>query len=156
MIELVVVIASMAAQGEEGGRLIYAMVARGTVVVAEQTAYTGNFRDIAAQCLQKLPAGDNRFTYTCDGHTFTFLIHHGYGIHTYSYMSLHDSISLCFQSVNHIEILGTAAYCVVASESAGREIPLAFLDNIKDEFVRRYAGGKADTAAANSLTRDFG
>nr|ACO87682.1 synaptobrevin-like protein [Brachypodium sylvaticum] len=117
----------MAAQGaDEGGRLIYAMVARGTVVVAEQTAYTGNFRDIAAQCLQKLPAGDNRFTYTCDGHTFTFLIHHGY------------------------------AYCVVASESAGREIPLAFLDNIKDEFVRRYAGGKADTAAANNLTRDFG
>jgi hypothetical protein len=28
--------------------LIYAMVARGTVVVAEHTSYTGNFRDIAA------------------------------------------------------------------------------------------------------------
>lgn len=59
--------------------MIYAMVARGTLVVAEHTAYTGNFRDIAAQCLQKLPAGDSRFTYTCDGHTFTFLLHQGYG-----------------------------------------------------------------------------
>ena len=56
-------------------QLIYAMVARGTTVVAEQTAYEGNFRDIAARCPQRLPfARDDRFTYACDGHTFTFLI----------------------------------------------------------------------------------
>lgn len=61
------------------GALIYAMVARGTVAVAEHTSYTGNFRDIAAQCLHKLPAGNNRFTYTCDGHTFNFLVSDGYG-----------------------------------------------------------------------------
>lgn len=124
----------MARQGQgEGGpnpqattTIIYAMVARGTVVVAEHTAYTGNFRDIAAQCLQKLPAGDSRFAYNCDGHTFTFLLHQGY------------------------------AYCVVATESAGREVPLAFLERIKEDFNRRYAGGKAATATANSLTKDFG
>uniref|UniRef100_A0A453JEB1 Longin domain-containing protein n=1 Tax=Aegilops tauschii subsp. strangulata TaxID=200361 RepID=A0A453JEB1_AEGTS len=75
----------MARKGEGAGpnppatTMIYAMVARGTLVVAEHTAYTGNFRDIAAQCLHKLPAGDSRFTYTCDGHTFTFLLHQGYG-----------------------------------------------------------------------------
>jgi hypothetical protein len=61
------------------GALIYAMVARGTVAVAEHTSYTGNFRDIAAQCLHKLPAGNNRFTYTCDAHTFNFLVSDGYG-----------------------------------------------------------------------------
>ncbi|KAL6599965.1 hypothetical protein ACP70R_045616 [Stipagrostis hirtigluma subsp. patula] len=108
------------------GTLIYAMVARGTVVVAEHTSYTGNFRDIAAQCLHRLPAGNNRFTYTCDGHTFNFLAHEGY------------------------------AYCVVATESAGRQIPLAFLEMIKEDFNKRYAGGKAATATANSLSRDFG
>ncbi|KAL6591057.1 hypothetical protein ACP70R_033592 [Stipagrostis hirtigluma subsp. patula] len=108
------------------GTLIYAMVARGTVVVAEHTSYTGNFRDIAAQCLHRLPAGNNRFTYTCDGHTFNFLVHDGY------------------------------AYCVVATESAGRQIPLAFLEMIKEDFNKRYAGGKAATATANSLSRDFG
>nr|ABA99617.1 Synaptobrevin family protein, expressed [Oryza sativa Japonica Group] len=88
-------------------KLIYAMVARGTVVLAEHTAYAGNFRDIAAQCLQKLPAGDNRLTYTCDAHTFNFLIHQGY------------------------------AYCVVATESSGRQIPLALLDMIKEDFNKR-------------------
>jgi len=61
------------------GALIYAMVARGTVVVAEHTSYAGNFRDIAAQCLPRLPAGNNRFTYTCDAHTFNFLVADGYG-----------------------------------------------------------------------------
>ncbi|KAL6847477.1 hypothetical protein ACP4OV_023330 [Aristida adscensionis] len=110
----------------QAAALIYAMVARGTVVVAEQTSYTGNFRDIAAQCLHRLPAGNGRFTYACDAHTFNFLLHDGY------------------------------AYCVVATEAAGREIPLAFLEMIKEEFNRRYAGGKAATATANSLSRDFG
>jgi len=108
------------------GALIYAMVARGTVAVAEHTSYTGNFRDIAAQCLLKLPAGNNRFTYTCDGHTFNFLVSDGY------------------------------AFCVVATGSAGRQIPMAFLEMIKEDFNKRYAGGKAATATANSLTRDFG
>lgn len=72
-------------------KLIYAMVARGTVVLAEHTAYAGNFRDIAAQCLQKLPAGDNRLTYTCDAHTFNFLIHQGYG----TYLIFLFSLDLC-------------------------------------------------------------
>ncbi|XP_047055532.1 vesicle-associated membrane protein 721-like [Lolium rigidum] len=116
----------MAGEGEEK-MLIYAMVARGTTVVAEQTVYEGNFRDIAAQCLQRLPyARDDRFTYACDGHTFTFLVHQGY------------------------------AFCVVATDAAGREVPLAFLEMIKEDFNKRYAGGKAATAAANSLSRDFG
>jgi hypothetical protein len=38
----------------------------------------------------------------------------------------------------------------------GREVPLAFLEMIKEDFNKRYAGGKAATAAANSLSRDFG
>jgi hypothetical protein len=45
---------------------------------------------------------------------------------------------------------------VVATESSGRQIPLALLDMIKEDFNKRYAGGKAATAAANSLSRDFG
>ncbi|CAM0147150.1 unnamed protein product [Urochloa decumbens] len=116
----------MAQPAAAEGALIYAMVARGTVVVAEHTSYTGNFRDIAAQCLHRLPAGNNRFTYTCDAHTFNFLVADGY------------------------------AYCVVATESAGRQIPMAFLEMIKEDFNKRYAGGKAATATANSLSRDFG
>lgn len=48
------------------------------------------------------------------------------------------------------------AYCVVAVESAGRQIPLAFLERIKEDFSKRYGGGKATTAAAKSLNREFG
>uniref|UniRef100_M1BEN0 Vesicle-associated membrane protein 725 n=1 Tax=Solanum tuberosum TaxID=4113 RepID=M1BEN0_SOLTU len=48
------------------------------------------------------------------------------------------------------------AYCVVATESAGREIPLAFLDRVKNDFSKKYAGGKAATASAKSLNREFG
>ncbi|CAN1806999.1 Vesicle-associated membrane protein 724 [Linum perenne] len=57
---------------------IYSFVARGTVVLAEYTEFTGNFPAIAAQCLQKLPSGNDKFTYNCDHHTFNFLVEDGY------------------------------------------------------------------------------
>ncbi|KAM7462046.1 hypothetical protein LguiA_030167 [Lonicera macranthoides] len=106
--------------------LIYSFVARGTVILAEYTEFTGNFTSVAAQCLQKLPASNNRFTYNCDGHTFNYLVENGY------------------------------TYCVVAIESAGRQTPIAYLERIKEEFNKRYGGGKAATAGANKLTKEFG
>ncbi|KAK7373680.1 hypothetical protein VNO80_07096 [Phaseolus coccineus] len=106
--------------------LIYSFVARGTVILAEYTEFTGNFTGVAAQCLQKLPSSNNKFTYNCDGHTFNYLVDNGF------------------------------TYCVVAVESAGRQIPIAFLERIKEDFTKKYAGGKAATAAAQSLNREFG
>lgn len=58
---------------------IYSFVARGTMVLAEFTEFTGNFPAIATQCLQKLPSSNNKFTYNCDHHTFNFLVEDGYG-----------------------------------------------------------------------------
>lgn len=49
-----------------------------------------------------------------------------------------------------------AAYCVVAEESAGRQLPMAFLERVKDDFVAKYGGGKAATAPANGLNKEFG
>ncbi|CAA0818658.1 Putative vesicle-associated membrane protein 726 [Striga hermonthica] len=49
-----------------------------------------------------------------------------------------------------------AAYCVVAVESAGRQLPIAFLERVKDDFNKKYGGGKAATAGPNSLKRGFG
>ncbi|XP_022771420.1 putative vesicle-associated membrane protein 726 [Durio zibethinus] len=106
--------------------LIYAFVSRGTVVLADYTEFTGNFTGIASQCLQKLPVSNNRFTYSCDGHTFNYLVDNGF------------------------------TYCVVAVESAGRQVPIAFLERIKEDFTKRYGGGKAATAPANSLSKEFG
>lgn len=106
--------------------LIYSFVARGTVILAEYSDFTGNFTTIALQCLQKLPASNNRFTYNCDGHTFSFLVDNGF------------------------------TYCVVAVESVGRQIPIAFLERIKDDFNKKYGGGRATTATAKSLNKEFG
>ncbi|KAL8160124.1 hypothetical protein V2J09_001661 [Rumex salicifolius] len=106
--------------------LIYSFVSRGTVVLAEYTEFTGNFTSIASQCLQKIPASNNKFTYNCDGHTFNFLVADGF------------------------------TYCVVAVESAGRQLPMAFLERVKEDFSKRYGGGKAATAALKSLNKEFG
>ncbi|KAK8507101.1 hypothetical protein V6N13_069893 [Hibiscus sabdariffa] len=82
---------------------IYSFVARGTMILAEYTEFTGNFPATAAQCLQRLTAANNRFTYNCDQHTFNFLVEDGYA-----------------------------------------------------DFKKRYGGGKADTAVAKSLNKEFG
>ncbi|KAG5621937.1 hypothetical protein H5410_007155 [Solanum commersonii] len=106
--------------------LIYAFVGRGNVILAEYTDFSGNFNSIAYQCLQKLPASNNKFTYNCDGHTFNYLVDNGF------------------------------TYCVVAEESVGRQIPIAFLERIKDDFMSKYGSGKAVTAPPNSLNKEFG
>ncbi|XP_024030070.1 vesicle-associated membrane protein 722 isoform X2 [Morus notabilis] len=106
--------------------LIYSFVARGTVILAEYTEFTGNFTSVASQCLQKLPATNNKFIYNCDGHTFNYLVDDGF------------------------------TYCVVAVEAVGQQIPIAFLERIKEDFTKRCGGGKAATAVACSLNKEFG
>ncbi|KAF5199732.1 Vesicle-associated membrane protein [Thalictrum thalictroides] len=88
--------------------LIYSFVARGNVVLAEHTSFSGNFSTIAVQCLQKLPSNSNKYTYSCDGHTFNFLIDSGF------------------------------VFLVVADETVGRSIPYVFLDKVKEDFKQRY------------------
>lgn len=105
--------------------LIYSFVARGTEILVEYTEFKGNFMEIAGQCLQKLPTINNKFTYNCDGHTFNYLVENGF------------------------------TYCLVAAESAGRQIPIAFLERVKEDFTKRYGGGKARTAASHSLNREY-
>ncbi|XP_047323996.1 vesicle-associated membrane protein 727-like [Impatiens glandulifera] len=94
--------------------LIYSFVAKGTVVLAEHTSYSGNFSTIAVQCLQKLPSNSNKYTYSCDGHTFNFLIDNGF------------------------------VFLVVADESVGRSVPYVFLERLKDDFMQRYADSIKD------------
>ncbi|CAN7097055.1 unnamed protein product [Brassica rapa subsp. narinosa] len=126
--------------------LIYSFVARGTVILAEFTDFKGNFTSVAAQCLQKLPSSNNKFTYTCDGHTFNYLVEDGF------------SKSLWCLPTREVDFvfLMCAAYCVVAVDSAGRQIPMAFLERVKEDFSKRYGGGKAATAQANSFNKEFG
>jgi vesicle-associated membrane protein 72 len=41
-------------------------------------------------------------------------------------------------------------------ESFDRHITMAFLERIKDDFTKRYGGGKAATATSKSLNKEFG
>jgi hypothetical protein len=59
-------------------KLVYSFVARGTVVLTDHAEVSGNFASVAAQCLQKLPTNNNRFSYNCDGHTFNYHVHDGF------------------------------------------------------------------------------
>ncbi|XP_075496070.1 vesicle-associated membrane protein 727-like [Primulina tabacum] len=88
--------------------LIYSFVAKGNVVLAEHTPYSGNFSTIAVQCLQKLPSNSSKYTYSCDGHTFNFLLDNRF------------------------------VFLVVADESMGRSVPFIFLEKVKDDFKQRY------------------
>ncbi|MCH99448.1 vesicle-associated membrane protein, partial [Trifolium medium] len=45
---------------------------------------------------------------------------------------------------------------IVAVESFDGHIAMAFLERIKDDFTKRYGGGKATTAASKSLNKEFG
>jgi hypothetical protein len=36
-------------------------------------------------------------------------------------------------------------YCVVAKESASKNVSVTFLERLKDDFMKRYYSGKADT-----------
>ncbi|XP_065019539.1 vesicle-associated membrane protein 725 isoform X2 [Musa acuminata AAA Group] len=105
--------------------LIYSFVARRTMILAEYAEFKGNFTRIAAQCLENLSGRNNKFSFNCDGRTFNYLVEDGY------------------------------TFCVVAVESVDREIPIFFLERVKEEFNKRY-GGNAATAAAKSLSREFG
>ena len=39
---------------------------------------TGNFSTVAIQCLEKCPTDNSKFTFTCDKHTFNYLVDGGY------------------------------------------------------------------------------
>jgi hypothetical protein len=44
----------------------------------------------------------------------------------------------------------------VATESAGRQLPVGFIERVKEDFTKKYSSGKARTAAANGLKREYG
>ncbi|KAJ4791816.1 hypothetical protein LUZ62_043062 [Rhynchospora pubera] len=88
--------------------LIYSFVAKGTVVLAEHTWFFENIRTIAIQCLAKLPPNSNKYTYSCDGHTFNFLVEKSF------------------------------VFLVVANMGLGLSAPFLFLERVKEDFVQQY------------------
>ncbi|KAJ4787219.1 Vesicle-associated membrane protein 727 [Rhynchospora pubera] len=101
--------------------LIYSFVAKEKVVLAEQNWFSGNTRTVAIQCLAKLPSNSNKFTYSCDGHTFNFLV------------------EKCF------------VFLVVANKGFGWSAPFVFLERVKEDFVQQYGSTIADEGCDTDL-----
>lgn len=113
-------------QGVPQSQLIYSFVARGTQVLAEYTSFSGNFSTIAVQCLETLPPDNNKFTFPHGGHTLNYLIENGY------------------------------TYMVLADGEVQRQMVFAFLERVKVDFQKKYAGGKADAAPPHGLDKEYG
>nr|KJB07640.1 hypothetical protein B456_001G034800 [Gossypium raimondii] len=89
--------------------ILYALVARGSVVLAEFTAASTNASAIARQILEKIPGeNDSHVSYSQDRYIF------------------------------HVKRTDGLTVLCMADESAGRRIPFAFLEDIHQRFVRTY------------------
>jgi len=80
--------------------ILYALVARGTDVLAEFSGTTGNFQQISRRILEKLPTTDARMSYVYDRHVFHYVIHN------------------------------RLAFLCMADEGFGRRVPFVFLDEV--------------------------
>ncbi|KAK8491369.1 hypothetical protein V6N13_010525 [Hibiscus sabdariffa] len=89
--------------------ILYALVARGSVVLAEFTAASTNASAIAKQLLEKT-TGDNdiNVSYSQDRYIF------------------------------HVKRTDGLTVLCMADESAGRRIPFVFLEDMHQRFVRSY------------------
>ncbi|XP_072979188.1 vesicle-associated membrane protein 711-like isoform X1 [Typha angustifolia] len=105
--------------------ILYSLVARGTVVLAEFSATQTNAGAIARQILEKIPGtNDSHVSYSQDRYVF--------------HVTRTDGITvLC-----------------VADDTAGRRIPFAFLEEIHGRFVKTY-GHACHTALAYAMNEEF-
>jgi len=105
--------------------ILYALVARGSVVLAEFSAVSANANTIARRILEKLPAGgDSRVSYSQDRHIF------------------------------HIMRADGLTFLCMATDSFGRRIPFAYLEDIHMRFMKNY-GKVANTALAYAMNDEF-
>ncbi|KAI7834200.1 vesicle-associated membrane protein [Kickxella alabastrina] len=88
--------------------IIYALVSRGSQILAEHSTTTGNFHQITQTILSKIPPNNSKLTYVYDRYLF-------------HYISENGLVFLC-----------------MADDKFGRRIPFAFLQDTMERFVSAY------------------
>ncbi|KAM1664906.1 hypothetical protein COP1_044271 [Malus domestica] len=108
--------------------LICSFVMRRTVILAECSNHQDqeDVARLALNLLETLDRSMRRITYERDGYTFNYLIDCGY------------------------------TYSVVADEDIGREIPHAFLNQVRKDFLGKYSAQFVKALIANSLSNELG
>ena len=116
------------AMAGEKGSLLFSLVSRGAVVLAEQgsdkTEAARAAPRVARRIIEKLSASNNRVTYSQDSHLYHILCENG------------------------------IIYLCMADESFGRRVPFAFLEDIKQRFSSQY-GATVSTALAYAYNTEF-
>ncbi|KAF9314543.1 hypothetical protein BG003_004091 [Podila horticola] len=93
--------------------IIYALVAKGTIILAEYTSSSGNFTTVTEAILEKIPPNNSKLTYVYDRYLFHYICEDG------------------------------LTYMCMADDSFGRRIPFAFLQDMKERFLADYSRERA-------------
>ncbi|KMT04908.1 hypothetical protein BVRB_7g170750 [Beta vulgaris subsp. vulgaris] len=105
--------------------ILYAVVARGTTVLSEFSAVTGNIGAVARRILEKLPSeDDSRLCFSQDRYIF------------------------------HIYRADGLSFLCMANDTFGRRIPFSYLEEIHMRFMKNY-GKIAQHAPAYSVNDEF-
>ncbi|KAF8622316.1 hypothetical protein AX15_007125 [Amanita polypyramis BW_CC] len=94
--------------------LIHAVVARGTLIVAEHSGDKRDFSQALQTILSKIPPNDSKLTYAWEQYLF------------------------------HYVSEGGVIYLVIADAAAGRRIPFAFLADLQRKFLSSPSSSSAD------------
>ncbi|CAO2177446.1 unnamed protein product [Urochloa humidicola] len=106
--------------------IVYALVARGTVVLAEFAAVSGNAGAVARRILEKLPPdAESRLCFAQDRYIFHVL---------------RDQAGITF--------------LCMANDTFGRRIPFLYLEDIQMRFMKNY-GRVAHSALAYAMNDEF-
>eukprot|EP01084_Bolivina_argentea_P133160 234989_1 len=107
-------------------QIIYALVSRGSDVLAEHTERTGNFEQVTRQLLKRIPSENKIMSYVYPKEKYVF----------------------------HYIVDDGITYLCMADEGFGRMVPFRFLEDMKNKFVVTF-GDRAKTAIAYSFNPDF-
>eukprot|EP01083_Nonionella_stella_P002562 7355_1 len=106
--------------------IIYALVSRGSDVLAEHTERTGNFEQVTRQLLKQIPPEDKSMSYSYEKCHYMF----------------------------HYVVADGITYLCLTDEGLSRIVAFRFLEDVKNRFVDTF-GDRAKTAIAYSFNPDF-
>ncbi|KXJ26060.1 vesicle-associated membrane protein 7B [Exaiptasia diaphana] len=105
--------------------LYYSLIARGTTILVDYAETTGNFQQVAASILEKIPSRDTKCTYLSGSYQFHVIVEDGL-------------VFLC-----------------MAEKEFGMMQPYGFLEEIKRRFCNSSLKHRAQHAHAFEFKRDF-
>mmetsp|Transcript_23421 Transcript_23421/g.51416 ORF Transcript_23421/g.51416 Transcript_23421/m.51416 type:complete len:220 (+) Transcript_23421:146-805(+) len=90
--------------------VLYSAILLGTTTLVDAAAFSGNFKVVAKEFLDKTGSNQGRYVFPTSGHEFCFLTKNGF------------------------------TYLAVADQAFGRNVPYAFLEKLDADFAHKFMG----------------